>query len=78
MMSPRQDRYQVGGYRPPASRSSGAVVQTAPTARSALTSGAARAWTQARGEEAFSQGIAAGVLAQAAGVVWLLAQAWGS
>ena len=29
------------------------------------------------GEEAFSQGIAAGVLAQAAGVVWLLAQAWG-
>ena len=32
---------------------------------------------QALGEEAFSQGIAAGVLAQAAGVVWLLAQAWG-
>ena len=31
----------------------------------------------ALGDEAFSQGIAAGVLAQAAGVVWLLAQAWG-
>ena len=32
---------------------------------------------QALGEEAFSQGIAAGVLAQAAGVLWLLAQSWG-
>ncbi len=32
---------------------------------------------QALGVEAFSQGIAAGVLAQAAGVIWLLAQSWG-